>query len=188
MRNRYFMLHGPDRILNAATVVKEVSTAFEHYTLCKLPDSELTLPEGKPIASVGGELRIEYRTAEEFRIACASIIFTDYSGGSEIAFANAYEKFTTNDKNEARKIRQAILAWSARNAGDWTPEDHRTIWPFYDSINQRLSDGAIVPSEALVYILRQDTGDQIGGRDMSSLNQLLEDMLQAVFDKYPRRN
>ena len=175
-RNRYFIVHD----LSSLGDAKQIKQAA-NFTLCKMADSKSVEPTGSFVH--------EYRTSEEFRIASSSVLFTDYSGGSDKAFVNAYERFTTNDKNEGRKIRQAIAAWSARNAASWSDNYHRSVWSYYDDLSQRLSDGALIPAQSVLSFIPDDIpelGNTSNLIDVSSLNDLLGDLLQDVFDKYPR--
>ena len=106
MRNRYFMVHDLSSLQDAKQI-KQASKDGVSYTLCKMADSKFDIPQGVFVH--------EYRSSSEFRIATSSVLFTDYSGGSDLAFVNAYEDFTTNDKNEGRKIRQAIIGSTQEN-------------------------------------------------------------------------
>ena len=174
------MVHGLSSLQDAKQI-KQASKNGVTYTLCKMADSKSNIPQGDFVH--------EYRTSSEFRIASSSVLFTDYSGGSDKAFVNAYEDFTSNDKNEGRKIRQAIAAWSARNADSWSDNYHRSVWAYYDDLSQRLSDGALIPALSVLGFIPNgipeisNTSNLI---DVSSLNSLLTDLLQDVFDKYPR--
>ena len=180
MRNRYFMVHDLSSLQDAKQI-KQASKDGVSYTLCKMADSKSDIPQGAFVH--------EYRSSSEFRIATSSVLFTDYSGGSDLAFVNAYEGFTTNDKNEGRRIRQAIAAWSAKNAANWSDNYHRSVWTYYDDLSQRLSDGALVPAQSVLGFV-PDSIPEIDNAsnliDVSSLNVLLNELLQEVFNKFPR--
>ena len=142
--------------------------------LLKMSIDNVNEPQGSSV--------IEYFDRQEAEIAAISVVFKDYSAVPDDQFVTAYERFTTNDKNIGRQIRQAITAWSAKNAGSWTPSDHQTIWPIYDPFLQRLSDGALVPAQQVL----GGISNNIAGIDLTSLNTLLNDLLTDAFNKFPR--
>jgi len=130
---------------------------------------------------------------EEYEIASLSNLFNDYSAVSDEDFVYLYEPFTTNDKNCGRFIRQSELSWSARNTTNWPIEYHATVWVAYDSLNQRLSDGAISPAWSVLQGIPDNFTVTIPGPyqddviDMSALNDMIETLLFTTgFDKFPR--
>ena len=142
--------------------------------LLKMSIDKVNEPQGSSV--------IEYFDRQEAEIAAISVAFNDYSAVPNDEFVTAYERFTTNDKNIGRQIRQAITAWSAKNAGSWTPANHTNIWPVYDPLLQRLSDGALVPAQQVL----AGIANTIDGIDLTSLNTLLNDLLTETFNKFPR--
>jgi hypothetical protein len=124
----------------------------------------------------------------EAAICRMSILFNDYSSHSDSEFATHYEKFTENDKNEGRKIRLAITAWSAKNTSAWPNSYHEAVWINYDSLEQRLSDGALTPAYLVSLSIPNIINDPIttDNIDVTSLNTLIAGMFDDAFDKYPR--
>ena len=183
MNKRYFVVKNPTSAGDAvefASGTKIDQTGSNNYSLYKLADSKEIIPQGESV--------IEYDYREQAAIAALSVVFNDYSAVSDQAFVSLYEPFTANDKGEGRKVRQAIPAWTAKNAAAWPPSYHSSIWDYYDPVSQRLSDGALTPAYLTVLqvpdnITDPTTGDVV---DMSGLNTLLKDLLEAVFSKYPR--
>ena len=142
--------------------------------LLKMSIDKTVEPQGSSV--------IEYFDRQEAEVAAVSVVFTDYSNVDDATFVRSYERFTTNDKNIGRQIRQAITAWTAKNAASWTALNHQTIWPTYDNLLQRLSDGALLPAQQVLAFIP----NTIDGIDMSSLNELLDDLLVSAFEKFPR--
>lgn len=135
-----------------------------------------------------GATVVEYENAAEARVGAMSVVFNDYSQVSDLEFTKLFEAFTTNDKNMGRLIRQAVNAWSAKNAGNWPQSYHTTVWPTYDQMEQRLSDGALLPAYYNFLAIPDSILDPVTNDivDMSSLNLLVSDLFENVFAKYPR--
>ena len=183
MNKRYFVVKnatGAGDAVEFANGTKTDQNGTNSYTLYKLADSKSILPTGETV--------IEYDTREEAAVAAVSVVFNDYSTMNDEAFVQAYAPFTTNDKDQGRRIRQAISAWTAKNATAWPPSYHSSIWDYYDPVNQRLSDGALTPAYLVLLQIPNIINDPVSGDnvDMSSLNSLLISLLSQVFAKFPR--
>ena len=175
---RYFIVK--DKTADGdATVFASGSVNADTFDILKM-DREGTVPSG---ASV-----IEYDDAEQARIAAMSVAFNDYSGVSDLEFTKLYEAFTTNDKNMGRLVRQAINAWSAKNAGSWPQSYHAAVWVLYDQMEQRLSDGALVPAYFNFLAIPNSVLDPVTSDivDVSALNTLIGELFDDIFAKYPR--
>ena len=143
-------------------------------------DREGLLPTGATV--------IEYDTGEEARIAAMGVLFNDYSGVSDEEFAIQFEAFTTNDKNLGRLLRQSVNAWSAKNAGGWPDSYHSAVWPLYDGMEQRLSDGALVPAYINFLSIPSSVNDPVttDDIDLTALNALILSSFNNIFTKFPR--
>ena len=179
LNKRYFIVKNKTSNGDASEILTGVSQG-QNYSLMKMDFEQTTIPTGAGV--------IEYADGKEFAVAATSVIFTDYTGLTDSEFANAYLPFTTNEKNQGRILRQGIVAWAAKNSGSWPNSYHEAVWPNYDSLNQRLSDGAITPaylvSLSIPNIINDPTTtDNI---DLTSLNLMISNMFNEIFNKYPR--
>jgi hypothetical protein len=137
----------------------------------------------KPEGSVVYEL-----SKSEASIARKSIIFNDYSNCNDLEFAHHYGPFTNNDKNEARRIRLAMLSWISKNSGSWPASYHDTIDAAYENCEKKLSDGNLKMAYDIAQSISNSlsdvpTGDTI---DVSSLNTMILNLFDETFDKFPR--
>ncbi len=117
-----------------------------------------------------------------------SVVFNDYSAVPDLEFTTLYEAYTTNDKNLGRLLRQSVNAWSAKNAAAWLPSYHTATWVLYDSMEQRLSDGALIPAYYNFLMVPDNIVDPVTTDtiDLSSLNALIASIFADIFSKYPR--
>ena len=143
-------------------------------------DRDGVLPSGSSV--------VEYSNGDEARIASMSVVFNDYSAVPDLEFTTLYEAYTTNDKNLGRLLRQSVNAWSAKNASNWLPSYHTAAWVLYDAMEQRLSDGALIPAYYNFLAIPNSIVDPVSTDtiDLSSLNSLIASIFAGIFSKYPR--
>ena len=124
----------------------------------------------------------------EAGICRLSILFNNYSAMSDLDFANHYLDFTENDKNECRKIRLAIRCWLDKNSTAWPESYFDTVWNSYDTLEKKLSNGAIINAYNHFETLPDTITDSITNDviNLAALNSMIDYLFQHIFDKYPR--
>ena len=71
----------------------------------------------------------------------------------------------------------------------WDVVSMQYVRTYYDDLSQRLSAGALIPAQAVLGFIPNgipEIGNNSNLIDVSSLNVLLNELIQEVFDKYPR--